>query len=90
MRGAGLSHERWKIAKAERVPSLEGSTCVIAMRDGVASPGSKAGSRMESIHRNMRGPTGSAGLVSGGGWRRGVAGAVIRAEVGSRTGSYDR
>jgi hypothetical protein len=77
----------WKIAKAERVPSLEGSTCAIAMRDGVASPGSKAASRMESIRRNMRGPTGAAGLVTGGGWRRGDAGADIRAEVGSRTGS---
>ena len=83
MRGAGLSLERWKIAEAERVASLEGSTCVIARRDGVAPPGSKAGSRMNSIRRNMRGPTGSAGLVSGGGWWRGVAGAAIRAEVGS-------
>lgn len=82
-----MSLEMWKIAKAERVPSLEGSMCVIAMRDGVASPGSKAGSRMNSIRRNMRGPTGSAGVVCGGGGWRGVAGATIRAEVGSRTGS---
>ena len=67
--------------------SHEGSTCVIAMRDDVAPPGSKAASRMNSNRRNMRGPTGSAGLVSGGGWQRGVAGATIRAEVGSRTGS---
>ena len=81
-----MSLEMWKIAKAERFPSLEGSTCVIAMREDVASPGSKAGSRMESIRRNMRGPTGSAELVSGGGWRRGTAGVAIRAEVGSRTG----
>lgn len=87
MWGAGLSLEMWKIAKAERVPFLEGSMCVIVMRDDVASPGSKAVSRMKSIRRNMRGPTGSAGMVSGGGWRRGVAGAAIRAEVGSRTGS---
>ena len=82
-----MSLEMWKIAKAERVPSLEGSTCDIAMRDGVASPGSKAASRTKSTHRNMRGPTGAAGLVSGGGWRRGDAGAAVRAEVGSRTGS---
>ena len=82
-----MSLEMWKIAKAERVPVLEGSTCAIAMRDGVASPGSKAASRMNSIHRNMRDPTGSAGLVSGGGWKRGDAGAATRAEVGSRTGS---
>ena len=87
MWGAGLSLERWKIAKAECVPSHEGSMCAVVMRDGDASPGSKAASRMESIHRNMRGPIGSARLVSGGGWRRGTAGAVIRAEIGSRTGS---
>ena len=82
-----MSLERWKVAKAERVPSLEGSTCIVAMRDDAASPGSKAASRMEGNRRNMRGPTGSAGVVSGGGWRQGTAGAAIRAEVGSRTGS---
>ena len=47
MRGAGLSLEMWKIAKAECVPVHEGSTCVIVMRDDVASPGSKAVSRMK-------------------------------------------
>jgi hypothetical protein len=77
----------WKIAKAERVPSLEGSTCAVAMRDGVASPGSKAASRTNSNHRNMRGPTGAAGLVSGGGEWQGDAGAAVRAGIGSRTGS---
>lgn len=82
-----MSLEMWKIAKAERVPNFEGSTCAVAMRDGVASPGSKAVSRTNSIRRNMRDPTGSAGLVSGGGWTRGAAGAAVRAEVGSRTGS---
>ena len=82
-----MSLEMWKIAKAETVPGVEGSMCAIAMRDGVASPGSKAASRTNSMHRNMRGPTGSAGLVSGGGWRQGEAGAAVRAEVGSRTGS---
>jgi hypothetical protein len=87
MWGAGLSLEMWKIAKAERFPYLEGSTWVIAMRDDIASPGSKAVSRMKSTRWNMRGPTGSARLVSGGGWRRGDARAVIRAEVGNRTGS---
>jgi hypothetical protein len=85
-----LSLEMWKFAKAERVPFLEGSTWVIVTRDDIASPGSKAVSRMNSIHRNMRGPTGSARLVSGGGWWRGDAGATLRAEVGSRTGSYYR
>ena len=87
MWGAGLSLEMWKIAKAERVPFLEGNTWVVAMRDDIASPGSKGGSRMNSIRWNMRDPTGSAGLVSGGGRWRGDAGAAVRAEVGSRTGS---
>lgn len=85
-----MSLEMWKIAKAERVPYLEGRMCAIVMREGVVSPGSKAASRTNSIHRNMRGPTGAAGLVSGGEWRRGDAGAANRAEVGSRTGSYYR
>jgi len=65
--------------KAACAPSL--------MRDGDAPPGSKARSRMEGNHRNMRGPTGAAGLVSSGGGRRGKTEAVVRAEVGSRTGS---
>jgi hypothetical protein len=82
-----MSLERWKIAEVESVPTLEDSTCAIAMRDGVAPPGSIAGSRMNSIRRNLRGPTGAARMVSGGGWRRGDAGAAIRAEVGRRTGS---
>ena len=56
----------WKLAKAESVPTLEGSTWVIVTRDDIASPGSKAVSRTNSIHRNMRGPTGSARLVSDG------------------------
>jgi hypothetical protein len=86
MQGAGLSLERWKIAEAEWVPVHEGSTCAIAMRDGVAPPRSKTASRMEGIRRNMRGPTESAGMVADGGGRRGAAGAVLRAEVGSGTG----
>src|ERR1700757_52539 len=85
MWGAGLSLDMWKFAKAERVLNLEGSTCDIAMRDGGASRGLKAGSRMESNRRNMRGPIGSAGLVSSGGWQRGKARDAIRAEIGSRT-----
>ena len=81
MWGAGLSLEMWKIAKAERVPFLEGGTWVIVTRDDIASPGSKAASRMKSIYRNMRGPTGSARLVSGGGEWRGVAGADALVEL---------
>ena len=71
-------------------PFHEGNMSIIDMRDDVAPPGSMAGSRMEGNHRNMRGPTGAVGLVSGGGGRRGIAEAVIRAEVGSRTGPYYR
>lgn len=68
-------------------PKHEGSMSIVVMRDDVAPSGSKAGSRMEGNHRNMRGPTGSAGLVSSGGQQQGTAGAAVRAEVGSRTGS---
>ncbi len=61
--------------------------CAIVMRDDVASPGSKAGSRVESNRQNMRDPIGSVGLVSSGGCQRGAAGADIQAEIGSRTAS---
>ena len=67
-------------------PTSEGSTCIVVMRDDVAPPGSKAGPCMEGNRRNMRGPIGSAGLVSGGGYPQGTAGADARAEIGSRTG----
>ena len=87
MRDAGVSLESCKIAEAELVPISEGSMCAVVMRDGVASPGSRAGSRIEGHRRNLRGPTGSAGMVSGGGGQQGTAGVVLRAEVGSRTGS---
>ena len=82
-----FSPERVKIVEAETFPFVEGIMCAVAMRDGDAPPGSKAASRTKGDHRNMRGPTGSAGLVSGGGGWRGAAGATLRAEVGSRTGS---
>lgn len=68
-------------------PLHEGKISIVAMRDDAAPPGSMAGSRMEGNHRNMRGPTGAAGLVSSGGHWQGTAGAAVRAEVGSRTGS---
>ena len=68
-------------------PKREGSMCTVVMRDSDAPPGSKAASCIEGDHRNMRGPIGSAGLVSGGGRSRGTAGAAFRAEIGSRTGS---
>jgi hypothetical protein len=68
-------------------PFHEGNMNIVVMRDDVAPPGSKAGSRMEGSHRNMRDPTGSAGMVSSGGQQQGTAGVAFRAEVGSRTGS---
>jgi len=67
-------------------PSHEGSMSIVVMRDDAAPSGSMAASRMECNHRNMRGPTGSTGLVSSGGQRQGTARAAVRAEVGSRTG----
>ncbi len=67
-------------------PSHEGSMSIVVMRDDATPSGSVAGSRMEGNHRNMRGPTGSIGLVSNGGQRQGTARAAVRAEVGSRTG----
>jgi hypothetical protein len=82
-----VSPEMWKIAEAESFPSNEGSMCAVAMRDGDAPPGSWTASCLEGHRRNRRGPTGSAGLVSGGGGWRGTAAAAFRAEVGSRTGS---
>lgn len=50
-------------------PGHEGSMSIVVTRDDAAPSGSMAGSRMEGNHRNMRGPTGSAGLVSSGGQR---------------------
>lgn len=82
-----LSLERWKFAEAELVPSNEGRMCAIAMRDGDAPPGSWAALWIEGHRRDLRDPIGSTGLVSGGGEQRGTAGAVLRAEIGSRTGS---
>ncbi|WP_354101712.1 acyl-CoA dehydrogenase family protein [Bradyrhizobium sp. RT5a] len=44
-------------------PKHEASMSIVVMRDDAAPSGSMAGSRMEGSHRNMRGPTGSVGLV---------------------------
>ena len=82
-----VSPEMWKLAEAEFFPSNEGSMCAVAMRDGVAPPGSWITSCLEGHRWNRRDPTGSAGMVSGGGGRRGAATVAFRAEVGSRTGS---
>ena len=82
-----VSLEMWKFAEAEFFPSNEGSMCAVAKRDGVAPPGSWAVSCLEGHRWNRRGPTGSAGLVSGGGGRQVSAVVILRAEVGGRTGS---
>lgn len=66
-------------------PKHEGGTSIVAIQDDAVPSGSMAGSRMEGNHRNMRGPTGSVGLVSNGGQRQATARAAVRAEVGSRT-----
>lgn len=82
-----ISPEMWKVAEAECFLSHEGSMCTVVKRDGDAPPGSRTSSCMEGYCRNWRGPTGSVGLVSGGGQLQGTAGAEVRAEVGSRTGA---
>ena len=87
MRGVGLGVGRWRIAEAECVRAQEGRTSAVAVRDGDVPPGSKAASRMDSIRRNMRGPTGSAGLVSGGGGWQAMPEPPSELEVGGRTGS---
>jgi hypothetical protein len=73
--------------EAELVPVNEGSMCVGAKRVGIAPPGSWAASRTKGCYRNPGGPTGSTGMVTGGGAAQGKTGALCRAEVGSRTGS---
>lgn len=47
-------------------PRHEGSMSIVVMQDDAAPTGSMAASRMEGNHQNMRGPTGSIGLVSVG------------------------
>ena len=76
-----------KVASAELVPNNEGSTNVIVMRDGVDSPGSENGSRMQSYRWNLRGPIESGVVVRVGGMQQGNAGVALRVEIGSRTDS---
>lgn len=53
----GSSHVIVNIAEAQLVLCNEGNMCIVAMRDDVAPPGSKAISRMKGFCRNLRGPT---------------------------------
>ena len=50
-----MSHEMGNVAEAEAVGTVEGNMGGIAMRDGVAPPGSKAPSRPKGTRRNLRG-----------------------------------
>ena len=45
-----------KLAEARLVICNEGNMCAVAMRDGVAPPGSMASSRAKGWHRNLGGP----------------------------------
>jgi hypothetical protein len=49
--------ERDNVAEAEAVISVEGNMCGTVMRGAAASPGSKATSRRNGTHRNLRGLT---------------------------------
>jgi hypothetical protein len=85
-----VSLEIVKIAGAELFPYSEGRVCAVDMRDGVAPPGSRTASRAKGRLRNPGGPVGSVGLVADGGAEQGKTRALLRAEAGSRTGSYYR
>lgn len=80
------SPERPKIVEAEFVPADEGRMCVIAMRDGIAPPGSRTASRVKGSHWNPGGPAGAIALVGDGDRAQGTTGVPGRAEAGSRTG----
>jgi len=81
-----VSLEIWKIAEAEPVPFGEGCMCAVAMRDGVAPPGSGTASRTKGRPGNPGGPAGAVGVVTDGDTTRGETGAACRAEAGRRTG----
>jgi len=74
--GCGVSPEMLNVVEAEWVPNHEGSMCIVAMRDGVAPPGSWAASRTKGHLRNPGDPAGSIGVVSDGGTSRGTTGAT--------------
>jgi hypothetical protein len=74
--GCGVSSEMLNVVEAEWGPVHEGSMCIVAMRDGVAPPGSWAASRAKGHLRNPGGPTGSVGVVANGGAVQGTTGAL--------------
>ena len=72
-------------------PDSEGSMCAVGRRDGVAPPGSKAGSCTEGDRRNMRGPPGSnRSRVRRIGPRRGMRARHRRSSHSSRGRESDR
>lgn len=79
--------ESVNLVEAEPIPVVEGSMCAVAMRDGVAPPGSWTASCLKGLSRNLGEPAGSVDEVADGGAAQGVTGARRRAEAGSRTGS---
>jgi hypothetical protein len=79
------SPERLNVVEAETVPAVEGHVCAVVTQDGDAPPGSRIGSRTKGRRRDPGGPTGSVGIVAGGGSSRGKTEVANRAEVGSRT-----
>lgn len=83
-----VSLEIVKIAEAELFPYSQGRVCVVDKRDGVAPPGSRTAPRAKGRLRNPGDPVGSVDLVVDGGAGRGETRATLRAEAGSRTGSY--
>jgi hypothetical protein len=79
------SPERLNVVEAETVPVVEGHVCAVVTQDGDAPPGSWIASRTKGRRRDPGGPTGSVGIVAGGGSSRGKTEVANRAEVGSRT-----
>jgi hypothetical protein len=82
-----FSPERLNVVEAETFPFVEGIMCTVAMRDGVAPPGSWTASRTKGFSRNLGEPAGSVAEAVDGGTARGVTIVLCRAEAGSRTGS---
>jgi len=62
-----VSHERNKVAKAERVVLREGNMCAVGMRDGDASPGSRTASSAKGRRWDPGGPAGTIKWSGNGG-----------------------
>jgi hypothetical protein len=83
-----FSPERLNVVEAETIPCVEGIMCTVAMRDGVAPPGSWTAPCTKGLSRNLGEPAGAVGEYADGGTAQGLTRALRRAEAGSRTGSY--